>query len=79
MSSRTAKSAEPERTSKIDGVIALLKNEQGATLDQIVAATNWQPHSARAVLTGLKKKGHAITREKVDGVSSYRIIAADAV
>ena len=58
---------------KIAAVLALLEQEQGAALDNLVAATGWQPHTARAVLSGLKKKGHAIQREKVDGVSRYRI------
>ena len=61
------------RQSKIAAVLALLELEQGAALDDLVAATGWQPHTARAVLSGLKKNGHAIQREKVDGVSRYRI------
>jgi hypothetical protein len=76
MSSKTEKPTKPQAPSKIDGVIALLKNEQGATLDELVAATRWQPHSARAVLTGLKKKGHIIVREKLEGTSRYRIAEA---
>ena len=59
--------------SKIAAVLALLHREQGAALDDLVAATGWQPHTARAVLSGLKKKGHTIQREKVDGTSCYRI------
>lgn len=64
------------RETKIGKVIKLLERKQGATLDQIVKATGWQPHTARAALTGLKKKGHAIEREKVDGTSLYRITAS---
>ena len=36
----------------------------GATIDQLVAATGWLPHTTRAALTGLKKKGHVLTSEK---------------
>lgn len=54
-------------------VLALLARSGGVTMDELVAATSWQPHTARAALTGLRKKGHAITREKVDGVSRYRL------
>ena len=39
----------------------------------VTAATGWQNHTARAVLTGLKKKGHTIERAKEDGVSRYRM------
>jgi len=63
-------------SSKVATVIALLGEDGGATLDELVAATGWQPHTARAVLSGFKKKGHTVTREKVDGVSRYRIAAA---
>jgi hypothetical protein len=31
----------------------MLKRSGGATLDEIVKATGWQPHSTRAALTGL--------------------------
>lgn len=60
---------------KIGNIVALLKRKQGATLEQMVKATGWQPHTTRAAMTGLKKKGHAIEREQVDGVSHYRITA----
>jgi hypothetical protein len=78
MSGKTAKKAEPKRSSKIDEVIALLSRAEGATLEELVTATSWQSHSARAALTGLRKKGHAITREKIDGTSRYRITSGDA-
>ena len=60
-------------TSKIIQVIALLSRQNGATLDDLVAATGWQPHSTRAALTGIKKKGRSITSEKIDGIRRYRV------
>ncbi|OGS52668.1 MAG: hypothetical protein A3J40_13500 [Erythrobacter sp. RIFCSPHIGHO2_12_FULL_63_10] len=60
-------------SSKIDQVIALLEREQGATLAEITGITSWQPHSARAVLTGLRKKGHTIVKSKRDDVTCYLI------
>jgi hypothetical protein len=59
---------------KTDAVVALLARPDGATLDELVAATGWLPHTARAALTGLKKKGHVIERTKLDGVSRYAIV-----
>lgn len=73
MSQANSKASAPKPIGKTDKVIGLLKRNGGATLADIVAATSWQPHTARAVLTGLRKKGHSITREKVDGISHYRI------
>ena len=66
------KSAPPRQT-KIGKVIALLHRDEGATLQEMVEATGWQPHTTRAALTGLKKKGHAIGRDKRGDVTCYRI------
>jgi hypothetical protein len=41
----------------------------------MVAATCWLPHTTRAALTGLRKKGYAIDSDKVDGVRTYRAVA----
>ena len=60
-------------TSKIATVIALLEREQGATLAEMVEATGWLPHTTRAAPTGLKKKGHVISKAKVDDVTRYTI------
>ena len=54
-------------------LLAMLERKEGATLDQLVQATGWLPHTTRAALTGLRKKGHVITRSKVEGGSCYRI------
>lgn len=64
------------RETKIGKVITLLRRKQGATIDQIVNATGWQAHTARAAMTGLRKKGHIIERKQVDGSSHYRITAS---
>ena len=50
--------------SKISQVLALLQRDEGATLDELVAITGWLPHTTRAALTGLKKKGHMIAKGK---------------
>lgn len=73
MPGQSAKRSDDERKSKIDTVIELLERNNGATLQEMIEATGWQSHSTRAVLTGLKKKGYVVTREKTDGVSRYRI------
>jgi DNA-binding transcriptional regulator PaaX len=40
-----------------------------------MAATGWQEHSIRAALTGLRKTGHTISRERDDGSATYYRIA----
>jgi hypothetical protein len=57
-------------------IITLLEGEQGATLDELVTATGWLPHTTRAALTGLRKKGYTIAKEKGEsGKTVYRIEA----
>jgi hypothetical protein len=72
-----APASEPNpATSKRDTVLALLRRESGATLAELIQATSWLPHTTRAALTGLRKKGHCIERSKRGNVSHYRIEAA---
>ncbi len=59
--------------SKIDKVTSLMRRKNGASLEEMVKATGWLPHTTHAALSGLRKKGHAITRTKEDGLSRYRI------
>ena len=59
-------------------VIELLSRKEGATIADLIEATGWLPHTTRAALTGLKKKGHAVVREAIDGVSIYRIASGPA-
>ncbi len=54
-------------------MIALLSREAGASLDELVQATGWLPHSARAALSGLRQRGYALTRQAGEGGSVYRI------
>jgi hypothetical protein len=49
--------------------------DKGVTLDALIEATGWLPHTTRAAMTGLRKRGFAIerTRHETKG-SLYRII-----
>jgi len=65
--------------SKLDTLVALLRTPGGATIQELMAATSWQAHSVRGAIAGmLKKKGHSIASEKVDGTRRYRIEEAQA-
>jgi hypothetical protein len=89
--SKTSSSAKPRRstpkvstdkvrgTSKLDTLVALLRKANGASIEELTAATSWQKHSVRGALAGtLKKKGHTISSEVVDGVRRYRIAEVQA-
>jgi hypothetical protein len=66
------------RVTKASAVVALLQREEGATLADMIAATGWLPHTTRAALTGLRKKGHMLEKSKRDDQTCYRISAVAA-
>ncbi len=58
-------------------LIDLLKRKTGATIDDLVKATGWQPHSVRGAISGtLKKKlGLTVTSEPIEKRGRvYRIV-----
>jgi Protein of unknown function (DUF3489) len=69
-----ASNIKPEPTTKHQQIIALLSREGGATLEEMSVLAGWQLHSTRSFMTGLKKKGHVIESDKIDGVRHYRIV-----
>jgi hypothetical protein len=72
-----AATAAPKAPSKQQQLASLLVSDEGATLDQMIAATGWLPHTTRAALTGLKKKRYVISSDKVDGLRTYRAVAPE--
>ncbi len=66
----------PTKPTKIETILKLLRRPNGASITQLQKATDWKPHSVRAALTGLRKKGIAVTRDKnAAGVTVYRAAA----
>ena len=64
------------RPTKTAIVLKLLSRAKGATLAEIMEATAWQPHSTRAFLTGLRKKGKVLLRVSLPtGETNWRIEA----
>jgi hypothetical protein len=66
---RAPKARTPRTGTKQAKLIEMLRAEGGATIDEIVAETGWQPHTVRGAFAGaLKKKlGLEVTSEKVEG------------
>jgi hypothetical protein len=56
----------PRGGTKLARVLELLQRDCGATLEELIAATNWLPHTTRAALTGLRKRGCAVTIDRHD-------------
>lgn len=68
---KSTSDAAPRPISKIGNAMGLLQRKEGATLNEMVEATGWLPHTTRAALTGLKKKGHTITKDKLGEATCY--------
>jgi hypothetical protein len=59
-------------------VTRLLSREKGATLQEIAKATEWQHHSCRSFLTGVRKKARVVKLQRPDGATSYRLVEQPA-
>jgi len=71
-----AKSAGAREGSKTAKVLGLLRRPDGATLKELMKATNWQPHSVRGFLSGTigKRMGLKVTSNKDKaGERSYSV------
>lgn len=67
----------PRPTSKQATIAAMLRQRNGTTITELMAATGWQSHSIRAALTGLRKAGHQIERLR-DATGEARYLATTA-
>src|SRR5260370_21019008 len=54
----------PVHQSKKAAIVALLERPDGAAIADLTGATGWQVHSIRAALTGLRKEGREVLRDR---------------
>lgn len=66
----------PRAGSKTQMVLTLLGREGGVSPAELIDATGWLPHTMRAALTGLRKKGHGIELGKRGEERVYRLTGA---
>ena len=60
------------KSTKTDAILRLLRRPKGASIADLQKATGWQNHSVRAALTGLRKRGHHVARNKDNaGITRY--------
>ncbi len=59
-------------------LLDLIRRDEGASIDDIVAKTGWLAHTVRAAITGLRKRGHEIGLRKEEGGSRYHYTQAAA-
>jgi hypothetical protein len=67
------------KQTKTARVRAMLRRPKGATIEAICKATGWQPHSARAALSVLRKTGAEIERRPAEtaGAAATYHLATD--
>ena len=70
-----ARPSAPRGGTKLAEVVELLQRDRGATIDELIDATGWLPHTTRAALTALRKRGFALAIDRTDKErgSIYRI------
>jgi Protein of unknown function (DUF3489) len=66
--------AAPRKGSKLASVMALLRRSKGATILALTEATGWLPHTTRAAITGVRKRGYSVVLDRsAEGASVYRL------
>lgn len=70
-----ARPSAPRSGSKLAHVIKLLQRRDGASITELIDATDWLAHTTRAALTGLRKRGYAVVIDRSERGSFYRIEA----
>jgi hypothetical protein len=69
------RSSSPRGGTKLARVVELLQQDRGASIAELILVTGWLPHTTRAALTGLRKRGFvtAIDRSDKERGSIYRV------
>ncbi len=67
----------PQGRTKQTLLLELISREGGATLEELTSVTGWLPHTTRAAITALRKRGHKVRRERIDGISRYMVASSD--
>src|SRR5271166_4717632 len=70
-----SRASAPRGGTKLAQVVELLLRDRGATINELIEVTGWLPHTTRAALTGLRKRGFAtaIDRSDKERGSIYRV------
>jgi hypothetical protein len=69
-------SAAKHPTGKLGHVLDGVAAKRGASLDELVKLTGWQPHTARAALTRLRQRGFQIDFREANGRKAYHLVEA---
>ena len=71
---RDAPAVAAPRGTKQALVLGLLGRGEGASVDELMSATGWLPHTTRAALSRLRSAGKALAKStREDGRTAYRL------
>lgn len=76
MNTQTTELNRPRISTKQAKLVDMLSRKSGVTITKASEALGWQPHTTRAALTGLKKRGYNVERQGRDGKDSIYVIKA---
>ena len=62
------------RPARQEQLTKLLSRKTGATILQLQKSFGWQPHTARAAISTLRKAGFPVERTATDKGAGYRIV-----
>ena len=57
--------AKRQKATKANAILGLLRNPDGATIEEMMKATGWQAHSVRGFLSGTVKKRMGLSVQSV--------------
>jgi hypothetical protein len=63
-------------TGKLGRVLNAVAATRGASLDELIELTGWQPHTARAALTRLRQRGFAVGLRETTDRKAYHLAEA---
>lgn len=72
-SKETTSEKKSSRVTRSEQLRKLLQRKSGATCAELQEKFAWQPHTARAAISGLRKAGECIERSAGEGGTVYRI------
>ena len=62
---------------KLGVLLAAVTRPEGATLDDLTAASGWLPHTTRAALTRLRQRGYDVRLADTGKRRTYHLVPAD--
>lgn len=77
METQTSEINAPRAGTKQAKLVGMLSRKSGVTLAKASETLGWQPHTTRATMTGLKKRGYVIERLVREAKDSLYLIRPD--